>query len=112
MRIQSTGSSDTKVQLTIVADQALLDNVKQLTLKHLSAKHVKLPGFREGKAPLSLVEKNVDPAQLQSEFLEEAVNRMYVEAIKAEQLRPVSQPEIQIKKFVPFTELEVDINVE
>ncbi|HSX44338.1 MAG TPA: trigger factor [Candidatus Saccharimonadales bacterium] len=112
MRIQRTNPSDTKTELTISADQAFLDNIKQQTLKHLSAKHVKLPGFREGKAPLSLVEKNTDPEQLQSEFLEEAVNRMYVEAIKAEQLRPVAQPDIQIKKFVPFTDLEVSVTVE
>src|SRR5215204_1962095 len=107
MHVKTTHVSDTKVELAITADQSFLDNVKQLTLKHLASKHLKLPGFREGKAPLSLVEKNVDPAQLQSEFLEEAVNRMYVEAIKAEQLRPISQPEIQIKKFVPFNNLEV-----
>jgi len=112
MRIQKTTSSDTKVQLIIEADQAFLDNIKQMTLRHLGSKHVKLPGFREGKAPLSLIEKNVDQNQLQSEFVEEAVNRMYVEALKAEELRPVTQPEIQIKKFVPFTDLVVEVTVE
>lgn len=112
MQVKRTNKSETNVELELTADQAFLTNVKTLTLKHLASKHVKLPGFREGKAPLGLVEKNVDPAQLQSEFLEEAVNRMYVEAIKAEDLRPIAQPEVQIKKFVPFTDLEVTVTVE
>ena len=59
----------------MVADQALLQEVKQLVLRHL-AKHVKTQGFRQGKAPLSLVEKQLDPATLQTEFLDEALNRL------------------------------------
>lgn len=112
MRVKRTDISDTKVTLTITADQALMDHIKEHTLQHLGAKHVKLPGFRAGKAPLALIEKNVDPAQLQSEFLDEALNRLYNEAIKAENIRPIGQPEVSMKKFVPFTDLEVDITQE
>ena len=63
--------SDTKVQLKLTADAALLNNVKQQTLDHL-AHDLKLPGFRPGKAPSALVEKNVNPATLQTEFLDRA----------------------------------------
>jgi trigger factor len=112
MHVKRTQLSDNSVELDLTADGAFLASIKQLTLKHMASKHVKLPGFREGKAPLGLVEKNVDPAQLQSEFLEEAVNRMYAEAVKAENLRPITQPEVQIKKFVPFTDLEVSVKVD
>ena len=109
MRVKRTDISDTKVRLTVTADQALMDQIKEHTLQHLGAKHVKLPGFRAGKAPLALIEKNVDPSRLQSEFLDEALNRLYSEAIKAENIRPIGQPEVNMKKFVPFTDLEVDI---
>jgi len=110
MQIKKTNVSDTKVSLSVSADQDFMDRVKTHTLKHLGAKHVKLPGFRDGKAPLALIEKNVDASLLQSEFLEEAINRLYVETVKVENLKPIGQPEVNLKKFVPFTELQVEIN--
>jgi trigger factor len=89
----------------------MLQEVKQNVLRHL-AKHVKTQGFRQGKAPLSLVEKQLDPATLQTEFLDEAVNRLYVSALQQDKIRPVSQPEVSLKKFVPFSTLEIEVTVE
>ena len=112
MQVKTTKLTDTKFKLTVTADQQLLDNVKQQVLRHLGSKHVKLPGFRAGKAPLNLIEKHVDPNLMQQEFLEEAVNRMYVQAVKSENIRPVSQPQVNINEFVPFNDLEFDAEVE
>lgn len=81
--------------------------MKQHVLGHFRNK-VKIAGFREGKAPLEMVEKNVDPSMLQTEFLEDAVNQLYVQAVQQEKLRPVANPDINITKFVPFTTLEFD----
>ena len=111
MQVQKKKLSETKIQLNIGADETMLQDVKQQVLRHL-AKHVKTQGFRQGKAPLSLVEKQLDPATLQTEFLDEAVNRLYVAALQQEKVRPVSQPEVSLKKFVPFTTLEVEATVE
>src|SRR5579885_1323357 len=112
MQVRRQNQSDTEVKLTITADQPLLERVKTSVLQHMNTEHIKLPGFRPGKAPLSLVEKHVDHQQLQQEFLEEAVNRMYVAAIKDQNLRPVVNPEIKLLKFVPFNELEFEATFE
>lgn len=112
MQVQRTDNSDTKFTLTITASLLEMDKVKQATLKHLGTKHVKIPGFRTGKAPLNLIEKNVDPNLLQSEFLEAAVNKFALAAIKEEKLRPITQPQINLKKFVPFTQLEFEAEIE
>lgn len=112
MQVQKKHLTDTTVQLTIVADQAQLGASKQQALEHLSKSQVKLQGFRKGKAPLALIEKQLDPNLLQTEFLEEAVNALYVAAAMKEDLRPVAQPKFEIKKFVPFTTLEVTVEVE
>lgn len=101
----------TSATLTIVAHEADLSPLKQHVLQHFQAK-IKLPGFREGKVPLAMVEKNIDQAQFQSEFLEEAISQMYPKAVQDTNLRPVSRPEVELKKFVPFTELEFDVKVE
>lgn len=112
MQVKLTDLSDTKFKLEVKAGQDYLTSLKQKTLRHLGAKHVKLPGFRTGKAPLNLVEKQVDQSLLQQEFLDEAINHLYVQAIKAEKIRPIANPQINIKKFVPFTKLEFEAEVE
>lgn len=111
MQVQKKNVSETKIQLTIAADENMLQETKSVVLRRL-ARQVKTPGFRQGKAPISLIEKQVDQALLQSEFLDEAVNQMYIDALQAERIRPVDRPEVSIKKFVPFTTLEVEATVE
>jgi len=111
MQVTKKNLSDTKVQLTLTADAGQLQAAKKATLE-IMGKELRLPGFRQGKAPLALIEKNVNQANLQTEFLDRAVNLMYVAALDQEKLRPVSQPEVKITKYAPFDMLEVEIEVE
>jgi trigger factor len=110
MQVKKTTHSQTEVTLTIIPKTAELAALKEHTLGHFQSR-VKVAGFREGKAPLNLVEKQIDPNALQQEFLEEAINQLYPEAVRTENIRPVDRPEITIKKFVPFTELEFEAKV-
>jgi trigger factor len=110
MQVKRTNTSDTEINLVITATPAELQTLKKHVLTHFRSR-VKLAGFREGKAPLELIEKNVDQAQFQTEFLEEAVQNLYVQTIDNEKIRPVDRPQVQLKKFVPFTDLEFEVNV-
>jgi trigger factor len=112
MQAKKSYSNPTTVKLVIVADQAELAVIKLSVLTRLSKSSVKLQGFRKGKAPLSLVEKQIDPSLLQSDFLETAINQLYGDALDSENVRPVAQPEVSVKKFVPFTTLEFEAEVE
>ena len=56
MQVTQKNLSETKVQLTITADAEILAGAKKEAVAHV-AKGLKLQGFREGKAPASLVEK-------------------------------------------------------
>lgn len=110
MQVKRTNTSDTEITLTIVPSETDMLNMKQHVLGHFRNR-VKVAGFREGKAPLEIIEKNVDSNQLQSEFLEEAINEFYVQTIQRENLRPVTNPQVNITKFVPFTALEFTATV-
>ncbi|MEO6513797.1 MAG: trigger factor [Candidatus Saccharimonadales bacterium] len=112
MHVKKDYPTPTNVQLVITAEQAELDAVKAAVLTKLSKSSVAPQGFRKGKAPLSLIEKQLNPELLQSEFLEEAINRLYADSIDRENIRPVSSPEVSIVKFVPFTTLEFKADVE
>lgn len=107
MHITRTNPEPTQTKLVIKASADELGKAKALALKHL-APQVKVPGFRAGKVPPAIIEKNVDQNALQSEVLEHAINKLYASAVRQENLRPVANPEIAIKKFVPFTDLEFE----
>ena len=111
MHVTRDKLSDTKVKLTITADQKIIDQVRQATLDRLG-RSVKVPGFRPGKAPATLLEKQLDQSLYQSEFFGKYRQPPVCEAAQHEKLRPVTQPEISITKFVPFTTLEFTAEVE
>lgn len=100
----------TQVKLTVSAEADELQPIKQQVLERLS-QNVRVPGFRPGKAPAAMVEKAVDQSAMQTEFLEQAVNSFFVQAVQAENLRPVAQPAIELTKFVPYQQLEFTAEV-
>jgi trigger factor len=111
MQVQKHTESETEVTVAVAAGSKELRPLKDHVLTHFQHK-VKVPGFRPDKVPPEIIEKNVDQNTLQTEFLQEAVEGLYVAAINELRLRPASQPEISIKKFVPFTQLEFEAKLE
>lgn len=111
MNVKRTDLSETKVKLTVSAKEEHLADFKKSVLARLG-KDVKVQGFREGKAPEHMVEKHVNPIELQNAFIDEALNELYASVAKGEKLRPVSRPQVNITKFVPFTTLEFEAEVE
>jgi trigger factor len=111
MQISRTQPSPNTTKLTVKADQKEMDIAKQAVLTRLSAT-VKVPGFRPGKAPTNLVEKQIDPNAFQAEFMDQLINQLYIAAVEQEKLRPVAQPKIEVSKFVPFSTLEFTAEVE
>lgn len=111
MKVTREQISPTQVKLIIAADEKIISATKAKAIDHLG-KNVKVPGFRPGKAPANIIEKNLDPAAYQNEFMEHAVNDMLVAAINNQKLRPVGQPKIEVTKFVPFTTLEFTAEIE
>jgi len=64
-------------------------------LKH----HVKVDGFRAGKAPASMVEDKLKPEMLLMEAGDHAVQHVYTEYIIENKLEPVGNPDVSIIKI-------------
>ena len=64
-------------------------------LKH----HVKVDGFREGKAPASMVEDKLKPESVLMEAGDHAVQHVYTDYVKDSKLEPVGHPEVKIIKI-------------
>lgn len=105
MQIARDNISETKVSLTVTLSEPELKLVKDQAVLRLG-KSVKTPGFRAGKAPMAVVEKQLDESQLQSEVMQDAINQFYPMVADKEKLRTLGMPEVEIKKFVPYTALE------
>ncbi len=97
--------SDTNVELTIQLDKTELKEAEQVALVRL-ARDMKVAGFRKGKVPASVAAKHVDPNQLAEQTLERALSKAVADAFTKEDLQALDRPEVEVKKFVPGSELE------
>jgi len=111
MHLSQEKINDTTIKLSFKASQSNLDKAKTKVISRLK-KNVTVPGFRAGKAPDHLIEKNIESTVIQSEVIDEIINQLYPEAVQEKKLRIVSQPKIEVTKFVPFTVLEFSAEVE
>ena len=91
--------------LTIVVDRTELEAAEQVALKKMS-RDVKVPGFRKGHVPLSVVAKNINPNALQEETLDNALSKAVAEAFVGEKIQAIERPEVEVNKFVPGDTLE------
>lgn len=111
MKIDKTKSTKTSTVLLVSASEEELKDIKRQVLNKLRPT-VKAAGFRPGRAPDNIVERELGSNILAQEFLESAISIIYHRALGLEELRPIGQPEVSLKKFAPFTELQVEYSIE
>ncbi len=111
MKTKLKNISDVKVELTISLGAEELKAAEQVALTKI-AKEVKIEGFRKGKAPLEMVAVQVDPNLLSQETLENALSKSVAEAFLKEKVQAINRPEVDVKKFIPGTELEFTATTE
>ena len=111
MKTKLKNISDVKVELTISLGTEELKAAEQVALTKL-AKEVKIEGFRKGKAPLEMVAAQVDTNLLNQETLENALSKSVAEAFLKEKVQAINRPEVDVKKFIPGTELEFTATAE
>lgn len=110
MNINIKKTEDTLLEINIhFLEQDLLPYKKRVLEK--LQQNFEISGFRKGKAPLELIEKNTPPVELYEKTLKEAIEEIYPNILKENQINALGFPEIQITKLVPNQEAEVIIKV-
>lgn len=89
------------VQLDIEVDQERLDGAMSKAVNRIS-QQVKIPGFRPGKAPRNIVERHVGSGAILQEALDKLVPDIYQEAVEAESIDVIDQPEIELTSTEPL----------
>jgi len=108
IKVSKTSNSQIKIEITVPKAQLL--EYKKKAVSDLG-KSVKVPGFRPGKAPQAMVEKEIKPNALSEKILQMAVGESYINTLAKEKINPISDPQINVKKFVPGEVLEFEAEV-
>ncbi len=104
MQVSVETTSGLERKLTVAVPAAEVDGEVDKKLVEAS-KNVRLPGFRPGKVPMSVMKQRFGPG-IRQEVLGDVINRSFQDAVRSEDLRPAGQPTIEGKSFEPGRDVE------
>jgi trigger factor len=110
MQITETTTEGLKREFKVVIPAADIEQRVTSRLNEIG-RTVRLPGFRPGKVPMTVLRKRYGSAVM-GEVLERAVNDTSGEALREQNLRPALQPKVEIVAFNEGTDLEFKLAVE
>jgi trigger factor len=110
MEITQKAVEGLKHEFTVTLSASDIDEKVDRRLNELAGQ-VRLPGFRPGKVPFSLLKKRFGDSVL-GEVLERAVNDSSQQAIEERGLKPALQPKIELKNFEKGKDLEYTMAIE
>ncbi len=103
--------TDAEIEFTVALDEGSLNHIKTEVFNELRGR-VKAAGFRPGKAPDVIVERELGADTVQREFIDHAIQHAYPGAVKELKLQIVSSPKVSLEKFVPYTTLVYKVKAE
>lgn len=106
IKIENLPKSKIKISSTVLA--ADFEAYYQRALEKI-VEQAELPGFRKGKAPKEMVEKQVGEHHILDEAAELVMNAAYLKAIKGNKLDLIGDPEAKIKKVARNNDFEFEI---
>ncbi len=80
------------------------------------AQQINVPGFRRGKVPPMVIDRQVGRGAVLEQAINEVVPQKYVEALQSHDLQPLAQPDVEVTRIddnegIEFT-AEVDVRPE
>ncbi len=116
MKVDVKKIDATKREILIEVGKEFLEKEWDRVYKEIS-QEVKIPGFRPGKAPRELLEKNYKDSA-RKKIIEDLVPKLYEEAVKKESLQPLTFPEfknLELKddflKFSAIIEVKPQVSI-
>jgi trigger factor len=108
--VETVGPTRAKLTVEVPFEelQPSLDNAYRAI-----AQQINVPGFRRGKVPPMVIDRQVGRGAVLEQAINEIVPQKYVEALQSHDLQPLAQPEIEVTRMddhetIEFT-AEVDV---
>jgi trigger factor len=100
-----------RVRLRIEVPESLLDPSIDAVYKRW-ATEIKVPGFRKGKVPRTLIDARVGPEAVRDEAVRDALPEFYRAALHAEELQAIAPPDIVVVSFEAGSPLVFEATVD
>ncbi len=105
-----------QIEITIELEEKEVSRFRSSAITKIG-KSVKVPGFRAGHAPEKIIVEKYGEDLIRAEMIDIAVPKAVTEAIVAENLMPISRPDVRVQSIDPvvfiatltlFPEIELD----
>jgi trigger factor len=103
--------SPTRAKLTVEVPFEELKPSLDAAYKKI-AQQINVPGFRKGKVPPMVIDRQIGRGPVLDEAINEALPKIYVQALQDNDIEPLAQPEIDITKFEDNESLEFTAEVD
>jgi trigger factor len=101
VKVTSETLPERQVKLQIEVDEDRHREAMETAYKKLAPK-VRIPGFRAGKAPRPLIERQLGHHRLLDEAMDILVPKVYSEVLEQEDIQPVAQPSVELVSHEPL----------
>ncbi len=106
--IKKLPKSEVEIQFELSAEE--FSKHFEKALEHLKG-HVKVDGFRKGKVPAGMVEEKIGKENLLMDAGDLAVKDAYSKFVEENNLEPIGDPEVSIKKIAKGSLFEFTVKV-
>jgi trigger factor len=103
--------SPTRAKLTVEVPFEELKASLDAAYKKI-ALQINVPGFRKGKVPPMVIDRQVGRGAVLDEAINDALPQLYVDALQANDIQPLAQPEIDIIRLEDNQALEFTAEVD
>ena len=110
MQVVETKSDSLLKDFTVTVESSDLETKIVGRLSEVG-KDARIPGFRPGKAPISILKQRFGNS-VRGEILEQTIRDSTEELLSERGLRPASQPQIDVTSFEEGEDLTYDISIE
>jgi trigger factor len=110
MQVTETNNAGLKREFKVVVPAGDLRSKVDNKLNEIG-REVRLPGFRPGKVPMTVLKKRYEKSVL-GEVVNEAVNEGSQQLMTERKLRPAGQPKVEIVKLEDGSDLEFSVAME
>ena len=76
------------------------------------AQQINVPGFRRGKVPAVIIDRQIGRGAVLDEAINDALPKLYVQALQENELEPLAQPEVDITRLEDNDTLEFTAEVD
>ncbi len=110
MKTSIKNKSKNEVEIIVELSSESFDRYYQDALEDLR-KEIKVKGFRPGKVPQEVAEKQIGQEKILNQAAQQAIKEKYVEVIKKNELEVIERPRVEILKLAPNNPLKFKVEV-